>query len=281
MVWFLGAGALIVAVDRLATPPSPPVEAPAAEAVSAQPEPIRVDEAVLTDVRHRLTDALGRAPTDAEFDAAVERWINDALLIREARRLGLGQRDPVVRDRLAGRMADLHRDRAVPERPDDAALQALYAAHRGDYRLPPRLTIRQLFIAAPAADGAAYGAARARAEALLATLGDGAPPASPDPPPGGPTLRGRRPARLAEVYGAAFVEGLTEAPLQTWLIRPSPGGWHVLRIESRRAGRQLSFAEARDRLAARWMREQAEAAAARAVADLRARTPIEGWPRAR
>lgn len=265
----------MLAVDRLALgdrdPPAP----------RADPAPLTVTDETLESIRARQTEGLGRPPAADEFAAAVERWIDEELLVREAERLGLGRRDPVVRDRLASRMAELYRARAVPDRPDEAALRALFEAHRDDYRLPPRLTLRQLFAAGPAAEPEAHTEARRRIGALAAALDDDPEtrPASPDPPPGGPLLRGRRPARLAAQLGEAFAAGLIDAPLDRWLPRPSPAGWHLVRIERRTPGRQLEFAEARDRLEARWMRERAEADARRAVADMRARTPIDGWPR--
>ncbi len=262
-------GGLVLVIDRAAGEGSAP-EAPRAAAIV-------VDDGVIEGLRRAQIEALGRPPTAGELRAAVERWIDDELLVREARALGLGRGDPVVRARLAARMAELHRARVVPDAPDEAALRALYARHRDDYRLPTRLTLRQVFAAG--AEGSARAAARARAEAALAEAKAGGVPAAIDPAPGGPLLRGRRPARLAELYGDAFVEGLEELPSGEWTLRPSPAGWHVLRVEGRASGRLLRFEEARDRLAARWVREQSAAAAQAAVEALRAGAVIEGWPR--
>ncbi|HCO45837.1 MAG TPA: peptidyl-prolyl cis-trans isomerase, partial [Erythrobacter sp.] len=42
---------------------------------------------------------MGRAPTDAEMDSAIKRWVREEVLYREALRLGLDEGDAVVRRR--------------------------------------------------------------------------------------------------------------------------------------------------------------------------------------
>ena len=50
---------------------------------------------------------MGRPPTDAEMDTAIERWVREEVLYREALRLGLDEGDAVVRRRLATKMDEL------------------------------------------------------------------------------------------------------------------------------------------------------------------------------
>lgn len=265
---FLLIGAAVLIVDRLAAGPG------------ADEARIAVTPEVVDTLRATQADARGRPPTDAELAAAVDDWIADEVLVREARARGLDRHDPVIRTRLAQRMAELFDARAVPRDPTDAELQALMAAHADDYRLPTRLTVRQVFARGPEADPEARAAARSRIDALRIEAEGGADPAAltGDPPPGGPLLRGRRPARLIEQLGAEFVSGLDAAPLDRWLVRPSPAGWHLVRVERRQPGRALTFADARDRLRARWLRERAAAETDAAVEALRGRYEIIGWP---
>lgn len=268
MIGFLLIGAAVLIVDRLAAGPD------------ADDARIAVTPDVIETLRATRADGLGRAPTDAELAAAVDDWIADEVLVREARARGLDRHDPVIRTRLAQRMAELFDARAVPREPTDAELQALMAAHAEDYRLPTRLTVRQVFVRGPEGEPDARAAARARIDALRVEAEGGAEPAAliGDPPPGGPLLRGRRPARLVEQFGAAFVEGLDAAPLDRWLVRPSAEGWHLVRVERRQPGRALTFADARDRLRARWLRERAAAETDAAVEALRGRYEVVGWP---
>lgn len=237
---------------------------------------------LIEDLRRQQHDALGRAATKDELAAAVERWIRDEMLVREARSRGLDIADPVIRGRLAIKMAELFDAREVPDTPDDAELRALYEAHLSDYRVAARLTVRQLFVTGPREDRAAHDAARARAVELRSRAEAGleldALTAEADTPPGGPVLRGRRPARLVELYGAAFAEGLDAVALDTWHLRPSPMGWHIVRVERRQPGRQLTFQEAHNRVRARWQRERLALARDTATDALRATYTVEGWP---
>lgn len=234
---------------------------------------IDVDAVLVDDIRAQLAATLERAPTDGEVSRAVDDWIDEEMLVREARTRGLDRGDPQIRARLAERMAFLLGAREAPGAPDDATLRALYAAQRDALQVEMQVTLRQCFA----------GDSRTRAEALLAEAEGGASPralaARCDAPPGGPVLRGRSAARLARRYGAGFVDGLATAPLDTWHLRRSTLGWHVVRIEARRDARAIPFDEARTRLIARWRRERIGDAASHAMTALKARYHVTGWPR--
>ena len=69
---------------------------------------------------------MNRAPTDAELDAQIERYIRDEVLYREALRLGLDRGDAVVRRRMAQKMDIIASSQAEAEQPSDEALQKHY-----------------------------------------------------------------------------------------------------------------------------------------------------------
>ncbi len=265
LLHFVAFGAAVVFAQNVWGGPS---EAP------GDARTIVVTEAQRRDIRAALRNTLERVPSEDEFARAIERHIEEEILVREARARGLEADDPVVRAHLARKMRFVLEAREAPTTPPEEALRELYETNREEYALEARLTVRQLFFAG---DDAA-----SRASVILAELEAGADPRAladrADPPPGGPVLRGRSPARLTSQYGARFVEGLDSVAEHTWVTRTSPLGVHVVRVERRRNARALTFDEVRNRLITRWQRENVGAARDEAMTSLRAQYSVVGWP---
>ena len=238
---------------------------------------IEVDEALLTDIRRVLASKLERAPTDAEIEEAVGDWIDEEILVREAEILGIDHDDPVVRAHLSSKMAFVLQAREVAPVPTDAELRQLYAKVRGDYFLPAQITLRQYFFAGTSE------AVKRRAEALKARAEAGEAKQqlseSSDKPPGGPVLRGRTLARLETLFGKDFADGLDEVTIGSWHLRQSPRGWHVVSVTKRRDAKQLSFEDAKTRVAARWQAERIQNASDGSLRELRKKYEVRGWPR--
>ncbi len=112
LVHFFLAGAVLFAVDAWLRPP----------------------DAVVVTAERRASLTAG-VDDPAEVDAAVQRWIDEELLVREAKRLGLDRGDPVVRRRLVQKLRFLQ-ERVDP--PSTAALEAWLAEHPERFRVPAR-----------------------------------------------------------------------------------------------------------------------------------------------
>lgn len=200
-------------------------------------------------------EALGGGEVDREEVA--RRWIRDEAMAREARRLGLAERDPIIRRRLVQKMELWIETHVEIEEPDEAALAAELDAHPERYRRPPMLAFEHLFFAAERVDPAAD--ARAALAALpedISTIGDS-------------FLLGRsfdaRPrARVADRFGEAFAAALGEAPEDTWAGPiESPFGQHLVRVTTREPGALPPLSEVRDAVRQEVVRElRAEAARA-------------------
>lgn len=249
------------------------------EAPSAPDDPhlIVVTPSEIADLRRRLHTSLERVPSDADMGRAMERFIDEEILVREARSRGLEADDAVVRARLADKMRLLLNVREAPAAPAEELLRELYAARRHEYAVAGRATVRQLYFAQRA--GTEDAERRARAVLLRLTAGE-APQAladQADPPPGGPVLRRRRAPALADVLGPD-ADGIMDAPLDTWRLVSDADHARLLRVEWRRDARIPDFEELRARLTTRWLRDQAAGEADDALRELRARYRVEGWP---
>jgi len=235
------------------------------------PSHIIVTPEIVSEQTTNLSKTLGRAPSSAELQRVMEQWIQTEVLAREARAVGLDRNDAVVRNRLANKMTYVHRSIEVAPRPTDQQLRNLFESNSEDYRIETQLTLRQLYT------GADESLARQLRESWLAgedprQLADQALT-----PPGGPVLRGRTPERLAELFGDSFSDSVLTLEDEPKVLA-SNRGWHVVRVESRRSERQLTFEQAKDRLAIRWQNEWIRTASDKATSDIIKRYRVTGWP---
>ena len=215
LLHFLLLGAALFALHRLVAPPPGDSDA----ILIAAP----FVDALREDHRQRT----GRPPTPQEEQGLVARFVDEEILYREARALGLDRGDVIVRRRLAQKMESLLGAEALVE-PSDADLAAFAAAHPGELAAPPRRSLEQVFFDRGRRGATVENAAR---EALAALQRGGAAHELGDP-----FLRGRsfveRPRQeLVQIFGPELVATVEAAPADTW-VGPlaSPYGLHLVRI---------------------------------------------------
>jgi len=104
--------------------------------VAGDPRTIVVTTAVRADLTRRFKDQLGRQPSGAELDRALQSWKQEEVLYREALRQGMDREDPFVRTRLVERVRErLSREFPVAE-PSPLDLEHWLAQHRSLYEMP-------------------------------------------------------------------------------------------------------------------------------------------------
>lgn len=207
--------------------------------------------------------------------AAVEEHINNEILAREARRLGLDRDDPLVRVILAEKMAQRLNANPLPPEPDEAVLRSLYEATLDEYRFPDEVTLRQVFFNEGRFPGDATKALvllqRGHSHEVVAE--------NADAPPGGPVLRGRTRERLAELFGERFARAAFSLPVGKWHRVRSLQGTHLITVLERNLDRVVPFEEARPRVLNGWQRQWLRENRSESVRDLRKKYEIVGWPR--
>ncbi len=181
---------------------------------------------------------MGRSPTDAEMDAAIERWVREEVLYREALRLGLDEGDAVVRRRLATKMDEFAGAEAEMAEPTDAALEQWLADNSAAYGQGGAVTFEQAYFPTESAASAAL---------------DG------DDPQGQPISLPREVARMptaevGTVFGRGFAEALAQLePGPEWQGPLRSGyGWHLVRLDARERGRVPPLSDIRERVEADW-----------------------------
>jgi parvulin-like peptidyl-prolyl isomerase len=92
-----------------------------------------------------------RPPSESELRGLVRDYLEEELLAREAKELGLDEDDTIVRRRLAQKMAFLVEDTARLVEPSQDALRQLYDGDPSRYQVPARVSFRQLYFKSEAA----------------------------------------------------------------------------------------------------------------------------------
>jgi hypothetical protein len=181
---------------------------------------------------------VGRAPTDAEMDGLVDRWVREEVLYREALRLGLDRDDAVVRRRLSTKMDELAAASAETASVDGATLADWLAAHPARFVEDSRLTFDQLYFANESA---------ARAE-LAERVPRGFPISLPA------SIMDKTSADVRDLFGQQFAEEISGLPPSgKWQGPVASGfGWHLVRLRARQPGVVPPLASIRDRVEADW-----------------------------
>lgn len=258
--------ALVGAAIHLLLPADP---APLPDADASKSRIVVVDDARRNQVRADWTQEMGRPPSEQELHTAIGAWVKREVRVREAIRLGLDESDPVIRARLANKMAFVATSTEPAGLPTETELHALYSQHPERYQRPTRITLRQLFT----------GPDEEAAERIRLEWIAGADPRELHvlDPPGGPVLRGRTPEHLAERYGEPFADALDILEPGVPTLVESTAGWHVVAIESVDRGGDRPFEAVRDRVALHWQALRRHDVAAQADARLLEAYEVVGW----
>ena len=264
----------------------------------------------IDQLREMARRETGRAATPRELGYRVDAWVDDELLLREARAMGWDRSDPVVHMRLAQNLrflgaepdADdaslverayaLGMDRsdvvvrrrllermrlaitsaAVANEPSDTELSAILTSDPERYRRPPLVKLTQVFLSRDRrGQQLADDAAR-----LLATLVREAVPRDAAAERGDPSLiPSDLPLSSERALAARLGPDFAAAALEL-----EPAGWrgpirssyglHLVWVERQIEARDPDVAEARRELLATWRVEREREALRNALATLRA-----------
>lgn len=181
---------------------------------------------------------MGRAPTDAELDAAIDRWLREEVLYREALRLGLDQGDAVVRRRLATKMDELAGAEAETVRPDTAVLEQWLEDHRDDYAEGGAVSFEHAYFSTEQAARTALEAGDFAGQAISLPR----------------RLEDADTKAVGAQFGRPFARQLAQRAADgTWQGPLASGyGWHLVRITRREDGRVPPLSAIRDRVENDW-----------------------------
>ena len=207
-------------------------------------------------------------PVNADVRAALRKtFTEERLLALEARRTGLTkpgatreEQDAAVKTLLANQAAALDIT--------DGEILSYYAAHKDSFREPPTITIRQILVRTDreALDLRQKLTKPGTSFEALAREKSVAPEASQGGLMGA-FRRGELPGELDAAAWPLPVGGLSG-------VVPSPLGFHILRLDARNDGRNLSLEEVRPAIRARVLTEKTEGKVRQFIEGLLARAKV-------
>jgi hypothetical protein len=218
LFWFVIIGASIFAIDG---------------AVRDQSQDIVVDEAVIARIANLWQGQMQRTPTDAELDGLIQDWIDEEMLFREAKRLGLDEDDVIIRRRLVQKIYFIAEESAI-DKPTESDLRSWFRQHPDRFQLPERFSFSQVFF------NSMDEASRHTSDVVEA--GDSWQSLSA-PSMINASYRLRNIKEIQTVFGRNFAEAVNELDRGREWHGPiaSEFGWHLVRLDDRHASEVPDF----------------------------------------
>jgi hypothetical protein len=235
LLHFLVLGALLFGLFGLLDDTPPPAPA----------ERIVVTEAEAERLAGRFEATWRRPPDAAERARLLERYVEEEVLVREARTLGLDRGDAVVRQRLAQKMGFLIESGAEAAEPTDAVLRSHMESHPDRFRVPARVAFEQV----PLGDDGAGP--------VLAALDAGASPGAVGGRSLLPAFVPPSPRQAVDgTFGEGFFDAVAALPPGEWAGPVASGyGGHVVRLGEHRPARLPPLEEVRGEVERDWRAE--------------------------
>lgn len=292
---FLLLGALLLGASRVLAPWIEPAEA------------ITVTAADVERVQRSWVNQMQQQPTPTELSAALRRWLDEEILLREALRLNLDRTDSVTRRRLlmnlrfadpdtqqddetllreARAMGMSTRDMVARSRLielmsqriasgvnlSDAEVRAYVAKHPDRYAAEARYDVRQFFFSRDQRHDAAHEDAERCARQLKMRTESSC---TADAFLLGAHFLGQTPEDLVRAFGQPVSDSIMRLPPQHW-SEPieSLYGWHLFRVESAQSAVIQDYAQVRQRAAYALLAERENQAVDKALEKLRNRYTV-------
>ena len=189
----------------------------------------------------------GRPPTSAELKKAVDGYVRNEILYREALARDMDREDPRVRMALIQKMQMLAAGQADARGVTDKDLAAFFALRKEQYKIPARFSVTHVFFK----DG---DNAQDKAEKLLAEFLEKEPSELALREAGDATMletahRDVTASELEKRFGADFTAEVLSLTEGKWSGPVRSGyGLHVVKVADRMSGRIPKLAEVRDKV---------------------------------
>jgi PPIC-type PPIASE domain len=210
-----------------------------------------------------------RPPTQEELRGLIGEYLNEQVLAREARALGLEDNDVIIRRRLAQKLTFLIEDTLRRAEPSETELQQYYETHAQRFRSDAHISLRHIYFSSQRRANARSDAA----DTLRLLLEDGtAPPTAElgDRLLVETELHDESEQSISGTFGPGFARAVFSLEPGAWSGPIESGyGLHLVRVSVLQTAQLRPFSEVRERVAQEWRREQEKSAKERYLAELR------------
>jgi PPIC-type PPIASE domain len=210
-----------------------------------------------------------RPPTQEELLGLIADYLNEQVLAREARALGLEDNDVIVRRRLAQKLTFLIEDTLRHAEPSEIELQQYYETYAQRFRSDAHISLRQIYFSPQRRANARSDAAdtlrllRDKGHALSTEeLGDRLLIET--------EFHDESEQSISGTFGPGFARAVFSLEPGDWSGPIESGyGLHLVRVSTLQTAQLRPFSDVRERVAQEWRREQENSAKERYLAELR------------
>ncbi|MEE2785918.1 MAG: peptidylprolyl isomerase, partial [Myxococcota bacterium] len=233
-----------------------------------------VSAAHIAELKAALS-ADGQAPTTDALDHQIQAFIDEEIMVREAKTLGLDRGDMIIRRRLIQKMSFVIDDMASANPPSVGEMEAWLKSNSERYSTPARLSLEHCYFSRDRRGEAA----RTSAEASLAAWRQSGVAPKGDPFLGGRAVKRRTPKQIERQFGQQFVafverEGPKAAASQWLGPVESPFGYHLVRMMRYEPDRPATLDRVQARVYADMMAARKREAAGQARIEMRTKYPV-------
>jgi parvulin-like peptidyl-prolyl isomerase len=245
LLQFCVLGAIIFGADAVLHPPA------------KDDRVIVVTKAMRQSIIDNFDEDKERVPSEQELKTRIDSWVANEILYREGKKLAVDRGDETIRDRITYKLQVLINDQIQVPKPTEDQLRAWFAANHARFDEPERVGF---YLTQPSDEATA----RRELEDIQAQR------ETVDLQRQTRAILGRPVDSLAASFGEGFRDALLALPLGQWTVLQSKDGWHVVRLDSRRAGVLASLDGLREEVASNWTAEETRKRAWEAVNRLKA-----------
>jgi len=209
-----------------------------------------ITDADVAHVRARWMRTWNRPPTAKELQGALQRYVREEILYREALAKGLDRGDPIVKLALVRKLSMMASGLADQREITGPEIEAYFALRNERYRIPQRTSLRQVFVNRDQRGEAAEGHARE----VLAALRERQPkphelPAFGDPLMLEQSFTEATDQDLARTFGGPFVDSVSALAAGEWQGPVASGyGLHLVQVVDRKPSSLPEWQQVRERI---------------------------------
>jgi len=209
-----------------------------------------ITDADVAHVRTKWMRTWNRPPTGEELRGALQRYLREEILYREALAKGLDRGDPTVKLALVRKLSMMASGLADQREITDPEIEAYFALRKDRYRIPQRTSLRQVFVNRDQRGEAADDHARE----VLAALREHQPQphelaAFGDPLMLDQSFTEATDQDLARSFGGPFVDAVSALAPGEWQGPVASGyGLHLVQVVDRKASSLPEWQQVRERI---------------------------------
>ncbi len=231
--------------------------------------PVQIGDGEVRWLKETWANQWLREPDTHELQGLVVDLVTEELLAREAREMGLGDNDTIVRRRLAQKLKFLIEDTSRQVEPTDDELWQFHAANSVRFQTGARVSFTQIFFN-PEKRKDANSDARAALVELRAAGRNDATATIGDRQLIDTEFSHADEQAVSSVFGPDFARAIFALEPGPWRgPLESAYGFHLVSIADLTAARQRPFEEVRDKVLVEWQREKERLAQRDYLARLR------------